>query len=330
MRSVPAGSYERLTAPLALWRAWLAYARGKGRRPAVARFALDADTQIFALARRLEANDWQPDPHRLLVVRDPKVRVIAAPSVRDRVLHQAVLDQLRPTFDPALIHDTWAALDGRGAHRAVLRALGWTRTRRYRLHLDVRRFFPSVHHDVMLAVLVRRVRDRAMRDLLERLVRSGRAVYDHPVARRVLGPPDEPDRGLPIGSAFSQWAANHYLDGLDHYVKERLRVGAYLRYMDDTLLFSDDRAELVAARAAIREWLASERRLALNPKHLDVEPTRSPTTWLGFRLHPSGIRPGPKMRRRLRWKVPAAAQRGAAALEATVSAYRALWTFGGD
>ncbi len=82
-------------------------------------------------------------------------------------------------------------------------------------------------------------------------------------------------------------------------------------------------------RCAIGDWLDTHRRLALNPKHGDIEPTQSPTTWLGFRIHPSGIRPGPKMRRRLRQKVPVAAARGAAALEATVSAYRALWTFGG-
>ncbi|MEM6927277.1 MAG: RNA-directed DNA polymerase, partial [Myxococcota bacterium] len=108
---------------------------------------------------------------------------------------------------------------------------GWTRTRRLRLHLDVRRYFPSVHHGVLLAILNRRVRDSRTRSLLERLVRSGRDVYAHPLAQRVIGPPEDAERGLPIGSSFSQWAANLYLDGLDHFVKETLRVKAYLRYV---------------------------------------------------------------------------------------------------
>lgn len=84
MRSVPAGSFERLASFPALWAAWHAYRQGKRRRPAVAAFDLDADLAILALQRELAAGTFTPSPYRITLVADPKVRIIAAPAVRDR------------------------------------------------------------------------------------------------------------------------------------------------------------------------------------------------------------------------------------------------------
>jgi len=326
MRSVPSGSFERFTSPAALWRAWCDHARGKARRPAVAAFALDVDRHVFALARALAAGSYRPAPYHQHVVRDPKLRLISAPDLRDRILHQAIVAELGPHFTRSYIDDSFACLPGRGPQRAVLRHLAFTRRHTFRLALDVARYFPSIDHDIALEILRHRLRDRRTTDLLAILLHHGGEVYDTALAREILGQPGVPGRGLPIGSCLSQWLANLYLDGVDHLIKRTLKVRAYLRYMDDLVLFADDRAALADARAAITAWLAEHRRLSLGPSH--IVDAREPCTFLGYRVSPSGLSAGKKMRRRLPPRVRAAARRGPRALERTLQSYRALVVFG--
>ena len=182
----------------------------------------------------------------------------------------------------------------------------------------------------MLGLLLRRLRDPRTRSLLAALITAGGDVYRTPLAVGVLGldaDPLAPGKGLPIGSLLSQWSANLYLDGLDHFIKRELKVSGYLRYMDDFVLFADDRGSLLAAQAAVAGWLETHRRLALKNPHAHAHQTREPCTVLGFRLGAS-VRPGKKMERRLRCKVRAAAARGPSALARTVRSYQALWQFG--
>ncbi|HRI09015.1 MAG TPA: reverse transcriptase domain-containing protein [Nannocystaceae bacterium] len=333
MRSLPAGTFARIAAPAALWRAWLAHRRGKRRRGPVALFDLDADRHVFALHRALVAGTYRPGRYRQQVVRDPKVRLISAPSLRDRLLHQAIVDELAPAFVRSFIDHSYACLPGRGPQRAVVAYLAWTRCHRWRLRLDVARYFPSIDHEVLLELLGRRLRpgDGDTRALLRRLVTHGGDVYQTRLAREVLrvtGASEVPlGRGLPIGSSLSQWAANVYLDGVDHFVVRTLKVGAYLRYMDDLTLFGDDAGELAEAGAAIEDWMRRERRLEIHPPEAPHE-AAEPSTFLGYRVSRGGLSPGKKMRARLARRVRAAALRGPEALERTLEAYAGIVRFG--
>ncbi len=331
MRSVAAGSFAALSSVESLWSAWRSYARGKGRWPAVAAFALDADTHVFALHRALRNGSFTPDPYRQHVVRDPKVRLISAPSVRDRVLHQAIIAQIGAVYSGSFIHDSYACLEGRGPQRAVLRYLAWSRRYPWRLSLDIRRYFPSVNHDILLDIVFRRLKDRDTRALLAALVQSGGTVYQSPLARRLMGLEHDPlpsGTGLAIGSSLSQWAANLYLDGLDHFVKRELRIRAYVRYMDDFTLFADDRDILEHAEVAIRDWLSTMRRLSLNPRRRRLVAAAEPSTYLGYRVSQSGLTPGKKTRRRMRNNLRAAAERGAEPLRCSLASYQSLVRFG--
>jgi hypothetical protein len=108
VRSVPAGSYDRLIAFKALWQAWLACRRGKGRRPGIAAFDLDADRRLLALHRELAAGVYRPRAYRVSLVRDPKTRLIAAPAIRDRVLQQALLAEIGPAYERGFIDQHYA------------------------------------------------------------------------------------------------------------------------------------------------------------------------------------------------------------------------------
>jgi hypothetical protein len=330
MRSIPSGSYERLSSLSALWHAYRDCCRGKRRQPRMAAFDLDADRHLCALQRALAKGRYQPDPWRLRVVRDPKTRLIAAPSIRDRVVHRALLNEIGPHYERGFIEHSYTAGRGRGPQRAVLSYLRWLRCYDYRLCLDVRRYFPSIHHPTLCQLLFRRLRDERCQALIQQLLEAGGTVYRTPLAGKVLELNRYPlpeDCGLPLGSYLSQWSGTFYLDGLDHFVKRELKIEAYLRYMDDFVLFSDDPSELVEARTAIAAWLTEARQLTLNPKRGEVVPNTHSGIFLGYRVSRAGISPSRKLRRNLGRRLHRAAERGYQPLVCSLKSYKGLLLF---
>ena len=323
MRWLPAGSWARVTSAEALWAAWCCYRRGKARRLAVAEFDLEADRHIFQLHRDLEAGTFWPGPFHLSVIRDPKARLIAAPAMRDRILHQALVSELAPWFETGFSDQHYACKSGRGPRRAVLRHLREQRRYPFRLGLDIRRYFPSVDLARLCDILFRRLRDERCRDLTRLLLEAGARVWQQPLAIEHFGLPT-PGRGLAIGGYLSQWCGALYLDGLDHYVQRVLKPGGYLRYMDDFVLFDQDPDRLFKMKAQIVIWLTKERGLSLNPKRGKVLPTTSPVIFLGYRLSRAGISPSRKLRRRMGYRLRLAIARGRWTLMRSLQSYRGL------
>ena len=110
-------------------------------------------------------------------------------------------------------------------------------------------------------------------------------------------------------------------------IKRELKIPGYERYMDDLVLFADDKALLLDARTAIAAWLQDERQLQMNPKHLTVEPTRTPAVFLGYRISRAGLAPSRKLRRRFRRRLRAAAAQGEETLVRSIRSYRGLLLF---
>jgi hypothetical protein len=327
VRSVPAGSYDRLSSREALWRAWLLCCRGKRRQPRIAEFDLDADHHVCELHRTLRAGSFQPGRYRLQVVHDPKTRLVAAPQLRDRIVQTSLLNEIGPAYERSFIDQSYACCTGRGPQRAVLAYLANTRRFRFRISLDVRRYFASIHQETLLRLFSRRLRDSRTLGLIEAMVRAGGEVYRSPLARQALNlamAPISPGCGLPLGSYLSHWSGGLYLDGLDHCAKRCLKVPGYLRYMDDLVLFGDDPAYLEDAREAIRSWLREQRRLELKSRRDGVQPTAQPSTYLGFRVSRAGVLPGPKAKRRLRQRLAAADSMQGETLQRCLTSYRGL------
>lgn len=333
MRSVPAGCFERAIEVAALWHAYQQCRHGKARQPRMAAFDLDADQVVVRLSKALARGSYRPAPWRTRVIRDPKVRIIAAPAIADRIVHRAVLNEIAPTFERSFVPQSYARGRGLGPHRAVLALLGGMRTHGYRLVLDVRRYFPTVHRPTLLDLICERLRpsDRRMADLLALLLEANGSIYSSEAARRVMRldrDPLPPDSGLGLGSFLSQWCGALYLDGLDHYVLRVLRPGSYLRYMDDLVVLGDDPEHLAGVRDHIAGWLREHRFQELDPKRRHVVSTREACVYLGYRVSRAGITPSRKLRRRFQRRVAAAAQRGPEALRRTLIAYRGLLGFG--
>ena len=197
----------------------------------------------------------------------------------------AICDVLEPVFERRAIFDSDACRKGKGTHAAIARAQQFARRYRFFAKCDVRRFFASVDHAALRTLLRRLFKDAALLALLDRIIEQA--------------PPDAaPGRGLPIGNLTSQHFANLYLGELDHHLKERQRVPGYLRYMDDMLLFADDKASLQRWLAELRGFLAERLGLVLKEEVTLVAPVTEGIPFLGFRVYPGLIRLNQRTRRR--------------------------------
>jgi hypothetical protein len=206
------------------------------------------------------------------VIRDPKERIITAPCFEERVVHHAIMNVCEPILDRWLIDDTFACRVGRGRVAAVKRAMPFCRKQPWCLKLDVRKYFDSISHDRLLDLLTQRFKEVPLLSLLDRIVRSFRG------SRQM---------GLPIGSLMSQHFANFYLGWFDRYVKESIQVRGYVRYMDDMLIWGDDRQDLRRVQQACEQFVF--RKLGLEFKPSQVRRIEQGISFLGCRLFPTHV-----------------------------------------
>jgi len=158
------------------------------------------------------------------------------------------------------------------------------------LQCDIRQYFPSIDHALLRAELARLIRDDCALELCDRIIASGVGVLAEQYDMQWF-PGDDltaafRPRGLPIGNLTSQFWANVYLHRFDHFVKRDLKCAGYVRYVDDCLLFGDDKTQLHRWRAACIDALAGLR-LRLHEGRAQVYPVTNGIPFLGFRVYPT-------------------------------------------
>ncbi len=281
--------YPAITSFGNLYVAYRKAAKGKRGQAAVAAFEFDLERNLYRLEDELLAQTYRPGPYRSFYIRDPKRRLVSAAPFRDRVVHHALCNALEPIFERTFIGASYANRVGKGTHAALDHAQALARRYPYVLQCDIEQFFPSIDHAVLRQVIARKIADPQTLWLVDRILARGEGVLDQ-VYQPVTFPGDDlfalqRPRGLPIGNLTSQFWANVYLNELDQFVKRRLRCAAYLRYVDDFLLFAASKAQLWAWKAAIQALLA-DLRLTLHQRESTVYPVASGIPFLGFRIYP--------------------------------------------
>ena len=275
-----------------LFLAYLAAARGKRGRPDVAAFEQDLETNLFRLQEELVAQTYQPLPYTHFPIRDPKPRLISAADFRDRVVHHALVRVIEPIFERRFIHDSYACRVGKGTHRALDRCQHFARRYAFVLQCDLIHFFPSIDLIILRQILARLITDARTMWLVDRIIESGSDVPNRYPPTYFPGDDlfaaNRP-RGLPIGNLTSQFWANCYLNPLDQFIKRELKCckqrGGYLRYVDDLLLFADDKPTLWRWKAAIADFLVTLRQ-RLHDRESTVYPVATGIPFLGFRIYP--------------------------------------------
>jgi RNA-directed DNA polymerase len=252
-------------------------ARGKSRRPDVARFMFDCENQVIKLETELNTGVYRPNLFSIFHVKDPKERMICAADFRDRVVHHALCAQLEPVFERVYIYDSYACRKNKGTHKAIAKTQSFSHNHCWFLKCDIRKYFDTVDHAILKTLLHRKIKDKKTRGLSEQII-------NHTAPHRI------PGKGLPIGNLTSQHFANFYLNQLDHFVKDDLRVKGYIRYMDDFILFDDHKDVLQNWLHRIADFLRKNLILTLKTNATIIAPVSNGIPFLGFRIYPRLIR----------------------------------------
>jgi len=278
--------------------------KGKRFRANVLAFNAELGVELESLQRELQTQTYCPGPYRTFKITEPKPRLISAAPYRDRVVHHALCQVIGPIFERTFIADSYANRAGFGTHRALRRFTHFLRSSRYILQCDIKKYFPSIDHAILKSLIRRKIKCPDTLWLIDIILDHSNPqepVHDYFPGDDLMTP-QQRRRGLPIGNLTSQFWANVYLNGLDHFVKERLRLPKYLRYVDDFAIFADDRGVLQAARGAVEEYLANLR-LKIHPVKSQIFATTRGANFLGFRILPDRIRVRTENLRRARHRL---------------------------
>lgn len=219
--------------------------KGKAQQYGVMQHDKRRGCNIILLHNMLADKTFETSPYNTFTIFEPKQReIFSLPYFPDRIVHHAVMNILEPIFTAMFTADTYSCIKGKGIHAAVLNMKAALKDRaatRYCLKLDIRKFYPSVNHDVLKALLRRKIKDKDLLWLLDNIIDSA--------------------DGLPIGNYLSQYFGNLYLSGLDHYLKEQLRVKYCFRYCDDIIVLGGNKPELHRILHEIIKYLANHLKL---------------------------------------------------------------------
>lgn len=225
--------------------------KGKTKQPAVIDHNKEQDMNILKLHHLLVDRTFRTSEYTTFAIFEPKERIISRlPYYPDRIVHHAVMNILEPYFIKLFTADTYSCIKGRGIHKAaknlkkILKDVSGTA---YCLKLDIKKFYPCVDHQVLKELLGDKFKDPDLIWLLDEIIDSA--------------------DGLPIGNYLSQYLANYYLSGFDHWIKENRAVKYYLRYADDMVIFSNSKTELHTLLADIKEYLNNRLKLTVKSNY---------------------------------------------------------------
>ncbi|KKS45691.1 MAG: hypothetical protein UV62_C0018G0001 [Parcubacteria group bacterium GW2011_GWC1_43_11] len=267
-------SFEDIICIDNLLEAWKEFVRGKRNKRDVQEFSLCLMDNIFSLNANLANHTYKHGGYQAFNISDPKPRNIHKASVRDRLLHHAIYRILYPFFDKVFISDSFSCRLGRGTHKTLdrFREFAYRASKNntktcWVLKCDIRKFFASIDHKILLNILNLYIPDKQIPQLLEEIIES---FYTK------LG------TGLPLGNLTSQLLVNIYMNEFDQFVKHKLKVKYYIRYADDFIVLSADKNQLEDLISSIANFLGEKLKLSLHPDKVFIKTLASGVDFLGW------------------------------------------------
>lgn len=265
--------YKEITKKENIRRAILNASKGKKNRKSVIRILGNIDYYVSDIYKMLLEKSYKPSSYIEMIIHDgtrKKERTIFKPRFYpDQVIHWCLMQQIQKIIEKGMYEYTCASIPDRGIHygaKYIKKILVRDRKNtKYALKLDVKKFYPSVDKEILKRKFRRVIKDGDSLDLIDKIIDSSK-------------------EGLPIGNYTSQWFANFFLQDLDHYIKEELKVPYYLRYMDDMLLFHRNKKELRKIKEKIEEYLNNEK-LKLKENWQLFRVDSRPVDFIGYRFY---------------------------------------------
>jgi retron-type reverse transcriptase len=274
--------FEKICSFQNLYSAYLKARKCKRYREEILKFSYNLEENLLKLQEELLNQSYRHGGYREFIVSDSKKRKIKAAPYRDRVVHHTLCNFIEPIFDKGFIYDSYACRKGKGTHKAIKRLEKFLKSisdctggalmeeKIYCLQCDISKYFDSINHKIILEIIKRKITDKKVIWLIEEILNSS---YEK-----------GPGIGIPIGNLTSQLFANIYLNELDQFIKHKLRIRYYLRYMDDFLFLNDNKKELHEIKKLVQEFLEDKLKLELHPKKANVFPINKGIDFLGYQI----------------------------------------------
>lgn len=262
---------------LAFWKA----RKGKEGKEEVELYRLNLDAELSTLRHSLLCGEVQVGNYHYFRIFDPKERLICAASFNERVLHHALMNVCHQVFERFQTNDSYATRINKGQYAALEKAKIHTRHHQWFCKLDVRKFFDSINHDILYGLLQHKFKDPLLLHIFQQIIESYQIRTGY---------------GLPIGNLTSQYFANYYMAYADHYVREQLHIPAYIRYMDDMVLWHWNKNELLNITNQLTVYIEKILNMSLRP--ICLNSTDKGVPFLGYVLFPSEVRLNKRSKKR--------------------------------
>lgn len=287
-----------------LYKAYLACRKRKVKTLNHLRFFENLEENLLELEKELQARTYQPGQSTVFIVDKPKVREIFAAGFRDRVVHHLLYSYLSPKFERIFIYDSWACRRGKGTHRAVTRLQDFTfkaqrlsADEQFYLKMDIKSYFTTIDQSILYNMITKKIKSDEILWLTKLIIfhdcarsispkiQGRQALFDKlPKDKSLFTVPR--GKGLPIGNLTSQFFANIYLNELDQFVKHKLGVKLYLRYVDDFLIIGKSQPDLISIQDEINMFVTDKLGLVAHPKKQFIRPIHDGIDFLGYIIRP--------------------------------------------
>jgi retron-type reverse transcriptase len=273
----PLNLYDKLCSYENLELAFKKARKGKTLKQYVIDFEQNAKENLLQLRNELLMQTYKPKPLETFILRDPKTRKISKSAFRDRIVHHAICNVIEPAFEKSFIADSYANRIRKGTLKAIKRFNQFKRkvsqnntVTCYVLKADIRHYFDTVDHIILLSILQQKISDERVLWLIRIILKNYHTSM--------------PGKGMPLGNLTSQFFANVYLDELDQFVKHKLRAKYYIRYVDDFVILDRSPERLKAYKERINDFLQQRLSLGLHPDKSKILILHKGVGFLGFRI----------------------------------------------
>jgi len=288
-----------------IYRCYLKCRKRKRKTINALRFEMRLEDNLCKLEKELKTKTYKPARSVCFVAKKPKFREIFAADFKDRIVHHILVDYLEKIYEPVFIYDSWASRKGKGTIGAVKRLQKFTRSitsngvaTAFYLQLDIKSFFVNINKDILKTIIRKKTDNKNILWLLDVILDNNCAQNyvlkgDPSLIKKI--PPHKTlfnspvNKGLPIGNLTSQFFANVYLNELDQFVKHKLKVRFYIRYVDDFVLLSKNKEDLILWAKKIESFLKENLDLELNWRKSKLRPISDGIDFLGYIIRPNYV-----------------------------------------
>ncbi|MBT3691480.1 hypothetical protein HOD75_04000 [archaeon] len=274
----------------------LAYKRarkGKTKKLYVKEFEENLAYNIKILHNELKNQTYKPKLLKTFILRDPKTRKISKSDFRDRIVHHALINIIEPIFDKLFIYDSCANRIGKGNLFAIKRfekflrkiskngkIKGWfnnNQIKGYCLKADIKHYFQEINNNLLIKILQRKIKDNKTIQLIKKILSNQKIENNQLKIKNYI-------KGMPLGNLTSQFFANLYLNELDYFIKHKLKVKYYLRYVDDFVLLHNSKEQLKILKLRIIHFLNNQLKLELHPDKSKIISLSKGVDFVGFKI----------------------------------------------